>query len=59
MRGSSQFHASSVLPTLVFSLSVQCRAWKWRARAGNELVELFSLQHTLEQLAVCGTVHCP
>jgi len=45
-RGCSMFHALSFLPTLRLPLSVQCRAWKWHARAGNELVDHFSLQHT-------------
>ena len=46
MRGCSLFLALILLPTLVPPLSVRCRAWRWRARAGNALVELSSLQHT-------------
>ena len=46
MRGCSLFHVSSLLPTIAPPLFVWFRAWRWRTRAGNALVELSSLQHT-------------
>ena len=57
LRGCAFFLASILLPTLVPRISLRCRAWRWRARAGNALVELSSLQHT-GLLAVSGTVRC-
>ena len=42
----SLFHTSSRVPTPVLFLYVRCRAWRWRARAGNALVEFSPLQHT-------------
>ena len=46
MWGCSFFLALILLPALIPPLTLRFRAWRWRARVGEALVELSSLQHT-------------